>query len=703
MAATESTSPWLGWVHVATLWGFAVAQPLFDLLARHPEALVAQRIVGSSMVGFTLALAFAVPAAATLIGQISHRRAPRTARSFQYASIGALLTVLAAQALRTLPVPAVATIAMAGLLGVGGVGAYRRFSVVRALLSVAAAAVLLFPTIFLFGPRLRPLLLPAQAGPGSDVPGKTPVVVLILDELPVVSLLDADGHLDRRRLPSFARLADQAVWYSNVTTVAQSTSYAVPAILTGRRPDGKRLPVAADQPPTLLSWLDASGYDLAVHESLTSLCPPSACDAPGTDARRIVGDLALIFAHQVVPNALRATLPAVDQAWSGFGEDRPSKVERGPSMRHRERPFEAVLASIRTRPRRTLHLGHLMLPHRPWEYLPSGQRYPIDGRRPRGLGDLRWDDDEDAVTAAHQRHLLQVGFVDRLLGRLLDTLESERILRQTMIVIVADHGISFQPGTPARSLHRATLGAIAQVPLLIKLPGQTTGRVDDRPAQTIDILPTLAEALDSGLPFPVDGRSLLGTFVGPVRRGIFRSGSKGVLARPRRLGDLEDQRAIALRQQVARFDDGFRHQNLFRGGRFGRLVGRPAASLVTGTERRFRAAVENRPAFAEVRLGAASLPAQVRGRLLPTSGDAARAQATRLDLAITLDGVVAGVTRTWADQGAEGFAAMIVPTLLRRGGNRLELLRIVGPPSAPRLLRIEDLTSGSSKGPHDPP
>src|SRR5690606_24984891 len=47
---------------------------------------------------------------------------------------------------------------------------------------------------------------------------------------------------------------------------------------------------------------------------------------------------------------------------------------------------------------------------------------------------------------------------------------------------------------------------IAYVPLLVKAPGQTTGSVDDRNVQGVDLLPTLADLVGVEIPWEVDGR-----------------------------------------------------------------------------------------------------------------------------------------------------------------------------------------------------
>ena len=88
-------------------------------------------------------------------------------------------------------------------------------------------------------------------------------MLVILDELPVQSLMDAHGRVDARLFPNFARLAADATWYRDTASVDQDTPYAVPAILDGRLPRQERLPVAADHPQNIFSLL-AGRYELHV-------------------------------------------------------------------------------------------------------------------------------------------------------------------------------------------------------------------------------------------------------------------------------------------------------------------------------------------------------------------------------------------------------------------------------------------------------
>jgi hypothetical protein len=149
-----------------------------------------------------------------------------------------------------------------------------------------------------------------------------------------------------------------------------------------------------------------------------------------------------------------------------------------------------------------------MLPHSPWTYLPSGRRYDVHGAPGWGPDEV-WTQNQAAVDQYWQRHLLQLGYADRVLGRLLARLRATGLYDRAVLVVTADHGVSFRAGQKRRPLSAANLQDIAYVPLFVKLPGQAQGRVVSAPARTIDILPTLAAAIGVRAPWHLDGHSLL--------------------------------------------------------------------------------------------------------------------------------------------------------------------------------------------------
>jgi hypothetical protein len=203
-----------------------------------------------------------------------------------------------------------------------------------------------------------------------------------------------------------------------------------------------------------------------------------------------------------------------------------------------------------------------MLPHSPWTYLSSGERYDV--RAAPGWGpDEVWSDNQAAVDQHWQRHLLQLGYADRVLGRLLARLRATGLYGRAALVVTADHGVSFRAGQKRRPLSAANLQDIAYVPLFVKLPGQERGHAVERPSRTIDILPTLADASDVRIPWDVDGHSLLGPRPRERNVVLIKDRGKRFLVPQARLEALREQ---ALRRQLRLFGSDEPSATLFAVG-----------------------------------------------------------------------------------------------------------------------------------------
>ena len=122
-----------------------------------------------------------------------------------------------------------------------------------------------------------------------------------------------------------------------------------------------------------------------------------------------------------------------------------------------------------------------------------------------------WTRDETLVTLAYQRHLLQVGLADRLLGRLLRKLKTHDLDDRSLNVVASEHGVSFQPDGNRKHLTDANFKDILTVPLLIKAPNHKQGRVSDRPTRTTGILPSIGDILGVPVPWFTDGISVMAT------------------------------------------------------------------------------------------------------------------------------------------------------------------------------------------------
>ena len=125
--------------------------------------------------------------------------------------------------------------------------------------------------------------------------------MLVLDELPLASLVDEDGSIDASLYPNFAELAAASSWFRNATAVSPSTWHAVPSIATGMYPT-EGAPVARDHPDSIFTMLGGS-YEMDVTESITRLCPTSICEAADIDRtqslRRLGGDVRRVVRSQL--------------------------------------------------------------------------------------------------------------------------------------------------------------------------------------------------------------------------------------------------------------------------------------------------------------------------------------------------------------------------------------------------------------------
>lgn len=305
----------------------------------------------------------------------------------------------------------------------------------------------------------------AGSEPGSGGP---PVVLLIFDELPTTALLDGSADISKSRFPNFHRLGTESTWYRNNTTVADFTVRAVPAIMTGRTPQGI-YPDFRDYGESIFSFLGGAGYSLRTAEIFTQLCPPSICPAeqrPQIDP--LPGETPLDFGQRILRSV----------------PDRTTQRNRWINGLRQLKDGEAAV-------------GHFLFPHAPYTFLPNGMRYEdLQRRRPVvGGPDDTILDRPGLIGIYQQRLLMQLGFADRLLGRVMRAIEASGAWDRATVVVTADHGISLDPGTSRRTVQKESRYGIGMTPLFVKLPGQGRGGTSEAMTSTTDILPTIASAI----------------------------------------------------------------------------------------------------------------------------------------------------------------------------------------------------------------
>lgn len=672
---------WLEALHLAGLCTLAVAQPLFDLLGRSPEFFVAHDARPGDLLGLTIVLCLGLPACWLPVLGIGRRLGHGAHALAAGIGVGAFAGAFALIAVKQATAWSQdLSFAAAALCAALFAAAYVRIVTVRLFATLLSPAAVVVPALFLAQPAMTGLLSTSAAGAGplqTAAPARpAPIVVVVFDQLPLVSLLGADGGLDRALYPNFAGLADDGIWFRNASAVSGWTAAALPAILGGNYPRPGRLPTADDHPANLFTLLGPH-YDLHVAEPLTDLCPETLCppDRAGAAAwyGAVLADLTVVYLHAVLPDDLAADLPPVTQGWRDFAPQDDFlgrwNARRDQDRRATAAAFIEAIHGVSGNGRPALHFLHSLLPHEPWVHLPTGQRHSLGARIIGAVRDV-WRDDAWAVTGEYQRHLLQVQFADRLLGDLLRRLREVGLYDDALVVVTADHGASLRPGRPFRLPTAETFAEIAAVPLIVKRPGRRPGRVSAANVETIDILPTVAGEIGLPLPVPIDGSNVFSPDrAARPRKALLLPGEEERLHGP---GDLGHALAEAVARKLERFAAG--DPTRPRLGLHDGLVGAAAAELTSGRPAGFDVVVDTSILLGDLDLNAEFLPARITGGVVGLDRDAPAPV-----LAVALNGVVEAVTRTYSFRAfghAVPWEVTVDPQRFEAGSNEVRVFAV---------------------------
>ena len=507
--------------------------------------------------------------------------------------------------------------------------------------------------------------------------------MLVFDEWPLASIMRQDGTIDADLYPNIAELAGDSTWYRDTTTVTNLTNFAVPSLLTGNEPEDGESADASTHPENLFTLLGGT-YRLDVTERITRLCPPSLCTTGtgGTDREDAVdladllAEAADVYADRLTPGEREEPVTDVfvepDAAVDAAREDTGGEV-LDDLLERRPESLSRFLRGIRRGEPPTLHFLHLLAPHTPYRHLPDGHQYEADP-------DLRMISAEDGTARGDQRGAarpaalldrqrlqLSVANVDQLIGDVLDRLRRTGLYDDALLVVTSDHGLAFEPGSDVRGLGAGPIDPEAQpellwVPLFIKAPGQADGGVSDVPAQSTDVLPTMADRLGIDLPWDVDGL-LLDDVPRDRRRSVHHvQGSSFATFHVDPGVELEADLADVRARGVDTVFPGTGPDRWWSVGPAPDLVGRrPRGGQLT-------AVLDDLGPYLDVDLEETTIPAIVSGRV----------NAGIRQVAVVVNGVVGAVVETYADDDGEGggrFAALIPPDLLVDGPNTVRVHR----------------------------
>jgi hypothetical protein len=369
-----------------------------------------------------------------------------------------------------------------------------------AMLAVSAAIALAFPARTLAVMRvgrvvLAPVLLVTIAAllrtsidgtstvtiPSTTTTGSMPsvpaghVLVLVFDELSVSRVYEGADITDG--LPHLARLGATSSHYLNATSPGGMTLEALAGYvalrrfddieiegdhLIERRRDGARAPINLSHGEGLFARARAAGFRTELFGTYLPYCQLLAAQLDRCE------DFSFYNASSV--DAFFSPLDAISTNLIFLPRQFPTGYfKRAAVAEHQRRLTDRLeaLAASDFDPPPTLRFVHYNVPHSPFIFT-------------NGV----FDPPRDPLADDEEAYRQQVLYVDRMLGRILQRLDTTGLTSSTTIVVTSDH--------EWRTYARRTQWP--RVPLIVHRPLQTTREIDDRPAE--------AEAVIGGLLAP---------------------------------------------------------------------------------------------------------------------------------------------------------------------------------------------------------
>lgn len=522
------------YLHLFVLVAFAVAQPIYDLLGKNSEFLVAHSAGPLLIISMILVLSFGIGIILIIIELIARQLGNLVQRSVHLFFVFFLVVLVMLPLIKKGTASDVLVIGGAGLAAFIFTVLYTRSRQVSLFLTILSPAVIIFPLWFILGTSATRLVLPQSEHVQNAVQinNPVPVVLIVFDEFTTTALLDSRKKIDPIRFPHFAALADEGTWYPNAITVALTTTEAIPAIVSGVNPDlGSGLaPTSNDYPKNLFTMLGGN-YQFNVVETQTALCPEALCTkmhySSNMNSLLFFSDLLVIYGYLIAPPCSIDKLPNIGTRWTGFGKNLIDDIlGKGPAAKHignskyssAEREavkIDLFLSNIAKAEKPVLNFLHVLLPHVPYSYLASGQRYVALQNEylfPMGISSEKegFFGRTPLILTGYHRYLQQVGYADHVLGKIRDKLLRERLYDSALVIVTADHGVAFEAGYPRRGLNESTKNELLKIPMFVKLPHQKDGSIDDSIVTIADILPTIINVVKADVLWELDGFSMIG-------------------------------------------------------------------------------------------------------------------------------------------------------------------------------------------------
>jgi len=327
--------------------------------------------------------------------------------------------------------------------------------------------------------------------------------------------LGAYGYA-RPTSPRIDGLARSATLFDKAYTFWPKTRGSMAVMLTGRRPSrngyGKSHPLLLDFNPTLASVLKDAGYVTAAVVDNPNLAALNGY-AKGFDTYRETWE-----EKDLVTETDRAR--AITDAGIAFLRAAPP-----------DRPFFLWL--------------HYVNPHAPYTPPPPFDTAFLDAQAAKGPAlalvpgfhggiPRRWAVRGQARLGYYvAQYDGEIAAVDQEVGRVLDALGASAAQGKTVLLLTSDHGESLGEHDYYFDHGEDLFEPSLAVPLIVSVPGGKAGRRSRVFASTLDVVPTVLDAVKVSYPPELAGISLLGEALGrtsPGRERLFAQNDRNLAA-----------------------------------------------------------------------------------------------------------------------------------------------------------------------------
>jgi len=342
-------------------------------------------------------------------------------------------------------------------------------------------------------------------------------------------VLGCDGN-PLASTPNLDRLAAQGVRLANHYCNSPVCSPSRQSIFTGRMPHAAGVTVNSNaldpNTPTLARQLATAGYDTAVFGVMHFNRPSE----PGLHGFATVGTEDVIGAkwskapYDPVPPEIR-----VKPQWKPFAD--PARVWLNSDVLPYPRYERDMQSDVILRSAQDFLEAHTGTPFALWLSFPephSPYNFPVEDvgafdpaqftpppigpndqdQVPLIFRDLSEEDKQGIIAS----YYTSVRYLDRTIGRVLDSLDSLGLAQDTLVVYLPDHGYCL--GQHGRFEKHTCYDPALRVPCILRWPDRIEAQVVTDLTESADIAPTILELLEAPPLSGAHGRSLAGRITG---------------------------------------------------------------------------------------------------------------------------------------------------------------------------------------------